>query len=287
MKTYVFPLIAVILIYSCNQETAEHNKYVNRLDSLNLLINERDSTINDLFASFDEIKTNLDSVSLKQNMISTEVEKQQGEVKDDAKTHINNQIAAINNLMDQNKKKIEELNGKLKKYSIRINHFQKMVNSLNEEIAQKTNELQSLNEKLSSANAQLAKLQTAIDTLTNTSTSQSKLITEQTTALHTAYYLIGKSKDLQSMDVIDKTGGILGIGKTPKLNSDANKSNFTKIDYTKVLSIPINSKKAKIITNHPSGSYILDKDEKDQYSTLRITEPESFWSESKYLVVAI
>ena len=290
MKTYLVNILFAVtaILTSCNRETAEHDKFVSKLDSLNLVLTERDSTINDLFASFDEIETNLDSVAVRQNIISTEVEKQKGEVKDDVKQHINSQIAAINELMDRNKAKIEELNNKLKKYSIRINKFQKMVNSLNEEIAQKNSELQSLNEKLSAANAQLAQLETSIGTLTTTNSSQSQLIAEQTAAMHTAYYIIGKAKELQTMNVIDKTGGVLGIGKTAKLNSDINTSNFTKIDYTQVLDIPINSKKAKMVTNHPSSSYILDKDEKsDQYTNLRITQPESFWSTSKYLVIAI
>ncbi|MFY9307901.1 MAG: hypothetical protein WAQ28_02510 [Bacteroidia bacterium] len=290
MKTYfVSTLItAAVLTTSCNRETAEHDRFVSKLDSLNHIITERDSTINDLFTSFDEIETNLDSVAFRQNIISTEVEKQKGEVKGNSKEHINSQIAAINTLMEQNRQKIEELNAKLKKSSVRINKFQKMVNSLNEEIDQKRNELISLNEKLSAANAQLAELQTSIGTLTNTNSEQLNEIAQKTEKLHTAYYVIGKSKELETMNVIDKTGGVLGVGKTSKLNADINSDHFTKIDYTQVMSIPLNSKKAKVITNHPSNSYILDKDEKgEQFTNLRITEPETFWSTSKYLVIAI
>ncbi len=112
MKTYfVSTLItAAILTTACNRETAEHDRFVNKLDSLNLIITDRDSTINDLFTSFDEIETNLDSVAFRQNIISTEVEKQKGEVKENSKEHINSQIAAINTLMEQNRQKIDELN---------------------------------------------------------------------------------------------------------------------------------------------------------------------------------
>lgn len=290
MKTVIATslLTTAVILSACNKETAEHDRFVHKLDSLNVLITERDSTINDLFASFDEIETNLDSVALRQNIISTEVDKQKGEVKEDSKQRINLQIAAINDLMVQNRQKIEELNGKLKKYSIRINKFQKMVNGLNEEIAQKTTELQSLNEKLSAANAQLAELQTSIGTLTTNNSTQLQQIADQTAQLHTAYYVVGKSKDLETMNVIDKKGGVLGVGKTAKLNADISSGNFTKIDYTQVVNIPINSKKAKLITEHPSSSYILDKDEKgNEYTNLRITQPESFWSTSKYLVIAI
>ncbi|MES2590589.1 MAG: hypothetical protein V4608_01805 [Bacteroidota bacterium] len=288
MKTYLVTILAAgTLLAACNEETAEHKRFESKLDSLNVILNEKDSTINDLFTSFDEIEQNLDSVAFRQNIISAEVEKQKGELKGDSKGNINNQIAAINNLMEQNRQKIEELNDKLKKSTLKIKQFQKMIKGLNEEIAQKTAELQSLNDKLNSVNAQVAELQTSIGSLSNINASQSQVISDQTASLHTAYYLIGKAKELEEKKIIDRKGGVLGIGKTAKLNSDINKNNFTKIDYTQVSTIPINSKKATIVTSHPSSSYALDKDAKnDQITNLRILEPENFWSESKYLVVA-
>lgn len=288
MKTYLVTILAAgTLLSACNEETAEHKRFESKLDSLNIVINEKDSTINDLFSSFDEIEQNLDSVAFRQNIISAEVAKQKGELKGDSKGNINNQIAAINNLMQQNRQKIEELNEKLKRSSIKIKQFQKMIKGLNEEIAQKTTELQSLNDKLNSVNAQVAELQTSIGTLSNVNANQSQVISDQTANMHTAYYLIGKTKELEEAKIIDRKGGVLGIGKTAKLNSDINKNNFTKIDYTQVATIAINSKKATIITSHPSSSYTLDKDEKnDLITNLRILEPETFWSESKFLVVA-
>ena len=40
------------------------------------------------------------------------------------------------------------------------------------------------------------------------------------------------------------------------------------------------------MTPHPSSSYTLDRDANKQY-VLRITNPELFWSTSKYLVVVV
>ena len=45
-------------------------------------------------------------------------------------------------------------------------------------------------------------------------------------------------------------------------------------------------KSAKLLTNHPAGSYKLEKDNKGQY-VLHITAPETFWSVSKYLVIQV
>ncbi|MES2140602.1 MAG: hypothetical protein V4511_12920 [Bacteroidota bacterium] len=286
MKIHLVPIMAtVILLSSCNQEAEmQQKKLAYQLDSLSVVASTKDSTINDLLFSFNDIKQNLDSVALMQNIISTEVEMPGGKFVSNTKNRINSQISSINNLLNQNKAKIAELNRKLKNNSLKINEFQKMIASLNEDISAKNMELQTLNEKLNSANLQMAQLQTSIDTLSNTSASQSKLIADQITSIHTAYYLVGKSKEMEKMKIINKTGGVLGMGKTPKLNADVDKNNFTQIDYTQVVNIPINSKKAKVITTHPSDSYTLEK-ENGEYTNLRIIQPDKFWSTSKYLAV--
>jgi hypothetical protein len=50
--------------------------------------------------------------------------------------------------------------------------------------------------------------------------------------------------------------------------------------------IKLMSRDARILTNHPSGTYTLERDANKQY-VLRITNPQSFWSTSKYLVVQV
>ena len=44
--------------------------------------------------------------------------------------------------------------------------------------------------------------------------------------------------------------------------------------------------KAKLKSNHPEGSYEFVKDE-DGNLTLNITDPKTFWSLGKYLVIEV
>ena len=75
------------------------------------------------------------------------------------------------------------------------------------------------------------------------------------------------------------------MGKTTTASSEGiNNGHFTQIDYTKVRKIDINSKKAKIITTHPTGSYKLIQS-KNKVDSIIITNPDKFWSASKYLIV--
>ncbi len=283
MKKLIFAAAIALTITACDNRQAEVDQANRQKDSLASIINERDSSLNDFLSSFNQIEKNLDSIARKQNAINVNVDKQ-GELNKTAKERINDNIAAINQLMNDNRAQIAELNRKLKNSGNKIAHFETMIQTLNEQIAQKDRELADLNDKLNSLNTQVAQLQTSVDTLTRTTTAQSKTIDEQTTSLHTAYFVVGKSKDLQTMKVIDKTGGLLGIGKTSKLSSNFDNNKFTRIDYVQTSTIPIDSKGAKVITTHPSDSYTLNK-EKDKVVSLSITNAEKFWSASKYLVV--
>jgi hypothetical protein len=106
-------------------------------------------------------------------------------------------------------------------------------------------------------------------------------------AMHTAYYIVGRTKELKESKLIDRKGGLLGLGKTSRLSANVDNTKFTRIDYTQVSNIPVNSTKVKVITSHPSDSYKLEKDAKNKslVKNLVITNPEKFWATSKYLVI--
>ena len=70
------------------------------------------------------------------------------------------------------------------------------------------------------------------------------------------------------------------------LQGSFNKNYFTKIDIRVEKEIKLYSKGARILTTHPASSYTLSKDTSGQY-VLRITDPNTFWSTSKYLVVQV
>ena len=275
MKKY-FVTAAILFLFAACTNRSEVDRANYQRDSLEAIVNQRDSSLNDFVTSFNEVERNLDSVAVKQNIL-TMTASNTGELQTSTKDHINAQIAAINNLMDENRKKLSNLSSKLKNSNKKNVQLLKIIKTLNEQLAAKDKELAALNEKLESLTGQVGQLQTSVDTLSRT-------VTSQTTALHTAYYVIGKSKDLQEAKIIDRTGGVLGIGRTSKLSSHFDNSKFTRVDYTQMGAIPVDSKNAKIITTHPADSYSLDKD-KNLVKSILITDPQKFWSASRYLVV--
>ena len=109
------------------------------------------------------------------------------------------------------------------------------------------------------------------------SSQKSATIQAQDKQLNTAWFVFGTKKELKEQRIIDGSR---------VLESNFNKSYFTKIDIRVEKEIKLYSKYAKILTMHPSDSYTLQKDANKQY-VLRITNPQIFWSTSKYLVILV
>ncbi len=283
MKNYLLIATAITLLAACNRRELADSKNAN--DSLLNVVSEREQTLNDFISAFNEIESNLDSVAVKQHIITMSAD-QPGELNKTRKDRINEEIAAINNLMNENRKKITELNQKLKNSSHKNANLEKTITTLSDQLNQKNLELEYLNAQLNALNAQVVQLESNVSTLNAENNQQSKIIENETAALHSAYYVIGSSKELRDAEIIDREGGLLGIGKTSKLRSDFDNSIFTHIDYTQSTSIGVNSK-MKIITSHPTDSYTLKREAKDKekITSILISNPEKFWSTSKYLVV--
>jgi hypothetical protein len=109
-------------------------------------------------------------------------------------------------------------------------------------------------------------------------TSQkSQTITSQDKQLNTAWFAYDTKKELKDQHIIED-------GKV--LRSNFNRDYFTKIDIRIDKEIRLYSRSAKIFTPHPQSSYTLLQDANKQY-ILRITNPQQFWSTSKYLVVLV
>lgn len=246
----------------------------------------KDSTINSFIESLNEIEDNLAQVKQKQGAIkSTATEG--AELQGSAKERINEDINFINELLEENKSKLASLQGKLKKSNMKVAELQKMIERMTAQMAEKDAEISTLKEQLATMNIQITELNTAVSGLQSESAAKTQVIEQKTTQINTAYYAVGTYKELRDNKVLNKEGGFLGLGKKKNLKGDFNEDYFTRLDISKVKSIPINGKNAKIITSHPSSSYKLELDGKKMAKSLTITNAESFWRSSKYLVITI
>jgi hypothetical protein len=143
-------------------------------------------------------------------------------------------------------------------------------------------EITELKTKLEQMNIKVEILTTSVDSLKTENTNKENVIANKTEELNTAWYVFGTRKELEKNQVITKEGGFIGLGRIEKLKDSFN----TKVDITKLTSIPLNVKKAHLVTNHPSSSYKFDGTDK-KVDKLTITNSADFWSASKYLVIVV
>lgn len=281
---YTYLLLFICLLGSGCENFKEELEQSNReKDSLLTLAIQKEAAIDSFISSFTEIEANLANITQRQNMITSQT-KNSVEFSYDSKQRINESIKAINELMEKNKSELELLKKKLRGSNARISSLEKMIAGLQEQIIQKDLELSTLNMQLLSLNKNIDSLNVFIDTITADNRTKTQLISDQITKLQTAFYVVGTYKELRDKNVLNKEGGFLGLGKEQKLKNDFNNEVFTKIDFTQLATIQINTKNAKILTNHPSDSYKMDGDKK-MVKSLMITDAEKFWKVSKYLVV--
>lgn len=285
MKNILLTVLTILSLSACKTNGTDNSEDTN--DSLLTIINEKDSSLINFIASFNEIESNLDSVAAKQKIIFLHSDRIKGELNANKKMRINAEIEAINILMDKNRKEIADLTRKLANSKNKNSVLEKTIKTLTIQISQKDYELCELNLELSALHSAVTTLVTTVDSLASQNYIQSIIIDYQTKHLHSTYYIVGTEKELIDKKIIDKKGGLLGIGKTSVLNEDFDNTMFTLMDYTKTTEVPINGNSIKIITNHPSDSYLLEKDKTktNTIKNLTIINSESFWSTSKYLVI--
>ncbi|NLJ44223.1 MAG: hypothetical protein GX431_11225 [Bacteroidales bacterium] len=248
-------------------------------------LNQRDSTLNDWLASFNDIENNLRMIREKEKLIS--VNTSDAEVSKDKRNQILEDIKSINTLLDDNKKKIAQLNSQLKKSGGQITELKTRIASLEESMKTYETEIAELKTTLANKNFEIGQLNETVVALNDTLTIKKETISSQTYKLHQAYIVSGTYKDLKEKGLLSKEGGFLGIGRKEAIKEDFSDSLFKEIDITKTLTIPVNSKDMKLITEHPSGSYEVVKEGDKMVSYIAIKNPEEFWRISKYAVVEL
>ena len=279
--------IVVAALASCNNHQAELDAAIKTNDSLSTIIQNKDSELDSLFSTLNQIEENLAAVNSRYNAVQ-ELRRANIEGQPSVKNQISAQIKDIENLMAANKQKIASLQAKLNNDSKESTRLQELVSRQEERIAQQESQIAQLLTELENNKVLINKLNQDVTELTASNAQKDQYIKQQTTEANRAYYVVGTYDDLNEAGIVSKAGGFIGIGRRQGTNSEMPLDRFTQIDRTKVTTIPINLRKAIVVSKHPENSYELVMDENDnkQVSYLRILNPAKFWEQTRFLVVS-
>lgn len=281
-KLFFVACLAALCLAGCNNgsKNSADQAGVNQSDSLNGIIAQKDSEINDLMGTINDIEEGFQQISEAENRVSL-IKNGEGVNK---KQQLKEDVQFIANRMKQNRELLAKLEKQLANGTLQSEQFKKTIANLTKQLEAKDKQLQELRQELDSKDIHIAELDETINNLhtksnrlTSVNRKQSETINSQDKQLNTAWYVFGTKKELKEQHIID--GGKVMTG-------NFNKNYFTKVDIRDVSEIKLMSKSAKLLTTHPSSSYTLVRDANKQY-TLRITNPQIFWSTSKYLVVQV
>lgn len=279
LVTMAFALLATV---GCKEkkEAPIDLMSIEQNDSLQKIIAQRDNQLNDLMGTVNEIQEGLREIAEAENRITLA---KAGEGANKTQ-QIRENIKLISQRMKENRGLIGKLQKQLRDSNFKGGELAKTVENLTKQLEEKDVQLQQLRAELDAKDIRITELDETINNL-NTNVSDLKqdnaqktqTISTQDAQLNTAWYVFGNKKELKEQK-------ILVDGKV--LQSSFNKSYFTKVDIRSFKSVKLYSKSAKLLSMHPSSSYNLVRDANQQY-VLNITNPEIFWSTSKYLVVQV
>lgn len=280
-KLLFFACLAISCLTGCKEsKNSPDLANVQQTDSLNSIIAQKDNEINDMLGTLNEIEEGFQQINEAENRLAL-AKSGEGASK---KQQLRENIQFIANRMKQNKELIAQLQKKLEGSTLQAGQFRKTIENLTKQLEEKDLQLQALRDELDAKDIHIAaldetvnNLNTNVSKLTNESAKKTETINTQDKQLNTAWYVFGTKKELKGQHIIED-------GKV--MNGNFNKNYFTKIDIRNTTEIKLYSKSVKLLTAHPSSSYTLTPDVNKQY-TLRITNPQIFWSTSKYLVVLV
>ncbi|MDE6192112.1 MAG: hypothetical protein K2G47_10930 [Muribaculum sp.] len=195
-------------------------------------------------------------------------------------------IASIRKKIQERRQQLTDLEARLQNSTINNKELSETINALRIQIDSQFEEIELLRRQLSTANEHIGSLNYTVDSLNTTVTTvtgerdaaqETSILLEN--ELNICHYIAGSKDDLKSHGIIES--GFLR--KTKLLKGNFDKSVFVTADKRDLDRLPLNSRKPRLLTNHPEGSYELL--EENGKKTLHILDPDLFWSLTNYLVI--
>ena len=291
MKKLVLSLMAfAAVLASCDGIGGNQSRLQAENDSLQAALNERNAELDEMMGTFNEISEGFRQINAAENRVDL----QRGALSEgslSAKEQIASDIEFIRKQMEENKQQIAKLQQQLKSSRTNSAQLKKAVESLTQELVEKTKRIEELQAELASKNIRIQELDAAVTTLTTEketlvaeNEAKAQTVAAQDKALNAAWFVFGTKKELKDQRILTNSGV---FRKGDVMQDEAmNKDYFTQIDIRTTKEIKLYSKSADLLTTHPAGTYVLEEDGKGQL-TLKITNPEKFWSVSKYLVIQV
>lgn len=286
MKKTLFLLVSVAMLSSCG-EMKRNETLKAENDSLNMELAQREAELDDIMEALNEVQEGFRLINEAENRVDLQVGAVEGA---SVSQKIREDMRFIGEKLQANKARIAELEEQLNNSKYASAQLKKTIANFKQELEAKTQQIETLQTELASKNIRIAELddiiaglnQNVADLIAENKVKEAMVAT-QDRALNAAWFVFGTSSELKDQKIVSKK---FLQKKKVLAEDDFNKDYFTQIDIRTDKLIKLYSKDAKLLTAHPEGTYQFEKDDKGLL-TLVITNPNKFWSVSRYLVIEV
>jgi len=272
--------LVALTLSSCVESSKKYQTLLAEKEALVIENQNIEKEFDATIGIINEVENNLQAIRDTEGMLTV---KQEGNERD----QLVSELLQIKEKMAENHARLDSLNEALTKANRNNANLRAQIKKLQAQLAEKEEMIANLQAQIvekdgqiANLNTQVANLNSNLDNANNEISNLNNNLTDRTNELNSVYYVGGSMKELKAKGVI--------LSKTKVLKGDVPTQEFTKGDMRELTSIVFNSKKAVVLSTHPTDAYNLVKGvdaEGNKIMTLEITNPEAFWKVTKYLVV--
>ena len=272
-KITLFMVIAMAVVFSACNNQKKSNELQERVDSLAAVEQLEKQEVDNMVQVINAISSVMDSIQIQEKMIFN---MQEGTPKEQVLV----KLKAFQELLAQKQAEIDKLKVDNKENKTVLANLTKMVEKLKADINDKSEQIEKLRKLVEVKDANISSLKSDLRQVTEIAEDLQDKNYIQEQKLNTVYYIVGTKSELKEKGMLK--GGFLSKKKADYANLD--KTKFNETDMRSFTKLVIESKNPKIITEKPASSYTLTKNG-DGTSTLQITDAQTFWGTSPFLII--
>ncbi len=288
MKTQLaLVALCIVLVIGCSNKEEELQKQVAKLQgeqsTLQQSITDRDKYFEDVMKSVNEVYADLEKARSKEAQLVERTGGPEGPAQitnTDTRQKLLQNISDIGAGLKENRKKISDLQGRMKSFRGEIAGLKKLVENLKQSLQEREQSIAQLETKVQG-------LESTVAENVKTISEKESVIDRQKRMISTAFYVVGTRKELEEKGIITNEGGFpWGLfGSTTILASGVDQSLFTPISKTDDKTISVQGT-IKEILPHRSEEFFTTAHPEESQSALTIVQPDKFWQDN-YLVVVV
>lgn len=267
----------VALLMACGGKT-DTSALEQTIDSLRQVNQQQENSLQEMTTFVTTLSDGMNAIAQQENMIfnnggneGTSLDKEQ------LKSH----LETLANTLTEQRSKIHSLADSLKARGADMSKMQGLIDNLTQQLDEKDKIIAQLRKDIEQKNFSISDLQNKLRVAMAGSAQYEQRAAKaekELATITTAYVLMGTKEALTDGGYIDKRKHVL--------TESMPKGDFTKVNIYKFTELDIPSRSPKLLTDHPRKSYNIEKVDKENRK-LVITNPQLFWSSSKYLIIQV